>query len=52
MQFVLSEIDRYYNTQIADTRRKHAEADNPDLRNQKLSKDLEGLKKLRGAKYR
>jgi hypothetical protein len=52
MQFALSEIDGYYNTQIADTRRKHAAEDNPDLRQQKLSKDLEALRKLKGEKYR
>jgi hypothetical protein len=52
MQFALSEIDKNYNALIADTCRKHAEDDNPDLRQQKLSKDLEALGKLKGAKYR
>jgi hypothetical protein len=52
MQFALSEIDKNYNALIADTRRRHAEDDNPDLRRQKLSKDLEALRKLKGAKYR
>ena len=52
MQFALSEIDKNYNALIADTRRRHAEDDNPDLRQQKLSKDLEALGKLKGAKYR
>jgi hypothetical protein len=52
MQFALNEIDKNYNALIADTRRKHAEDDNPDLRQQKLSKDLEALRKLKGAKYR
>jgi hypothetical protein len=51
MQFVLSEIDKYYNIQITETRRKHTIDDNPDLRQQKLSKDFEALKKLKGAKY-
>jgi hypothetical protein len=52
MQIAFSEIDEYYNTQIADTRRKHAAEDNPDLRQKRISRELEGLKKLRGAKYR
>jgi hypothetical protein len=52
MQFTINEIDRYYNAEITETRRKHAVEDNPDLRQQKLSKDLEALKKLKGAKYR
>jgi hypothetical protein len=52
MQFVLSEIDNTYNNLIIETRRKHAAEDNPDLRHQKLSKDIESLTKLRGAKYR
>jgi hypothetical protein len=52
MQIALSEIDKTYNTLIADTRKKHAAEDNPDIRQQKLSKDLEALKKLKGAKYR
>jgi hypothetical protein len=51
-QIALSEIDKTYNTLIADTRKIHAAEDNPDIRQQKLSKDLEGLKKLKGAKYR
>jgi hypothetical protein len=37
MQYALSEIDKAYN---------------PDLRQQKLSKELEQLQKLKGAKYR
>ena len=52
IQFTIDEIDRYYNAEITETRRKHAVEDNPDLKQQKLSKDLEALKKLRGAKYR
>jgi hypothetical protein len=52
MQSACIEIDKHYNTAIADTRRKHTAEDNPDLKQQKLSKDLEALKKLKGAKYR
>jgi hypothetical protein len=52
MQFALSEIDKYYNTQITEIRRRHAVEDNPDLKQQKLSKDLEALHKLKGANYR
>jgi hypothetical protein len=52
MQIALSEIDKTYNALIADTRRKHAAEDNPDLKQQRLSKDLEALKKLKGANYR
>jgi hypothetical protein len=52
MQFALGEIDKNYNALIADTCRRHAEDDNADLRQQKLSKDLEALRKLKGAKYR
>jgi hypothetical protein len=51
MQFTINEIDRYYDNLIAETRRKHAAEDNPDLKQQKLSKDLEALRKLKGAKY-
>jgi len=52
MQIALSEIDKTYNALIADTRRKHAAEDNHDLKQQRLSKDLEALKKLKGANYR
>jgi hypothetical protein len=52
MGVALSEIDKHYNLQVIELRRKHAEADNPDLLGQKLSKDIEQLKKLKGAHYR
>jgi hypothetical protein len=52
MQIALSEIDKTYNALIADTRKKHAVEDNHDLRQQKLSKELEQLQKLKGVKYR
>jgi hypothetical protein len=52
MQYTLDTIDKNYNELLADTRKKHAVEDNPDLRQQKLSKDIESLKKLKGAKYR
>jgi hypothetical protein len=52
MQYTLSEIDKTYNNLITEIREKHAAEDNPDLRQQKLSKDLEALRKLKGAKYR
>jgi hypothetical protein len=51
MQFVFGEVHGYYNTQIAETRLKHSAEDNPDLKQQRLSKELEGLKKLKGARY-
>jgi hypothetical protein len=52
IQIALSEIDKTYNTLLADTRKKHAVEDNPDLKQQRLSRELEGLSKLKGAKYR
>jgi DNA repair exonuclease SbcCD ATPase subunit len=52
MQYALDTIDNTYNVLIADTRKKHAAEDNHDLRQQKLSKELEQLQKLKGAKYR
>jgi hypothetical protein len=52
MQYALDTIDNTYNVLIADTCKKHTAEDNHDLRQQKLSKDLEALKKLKGAKYR
>jgi hypothetical protein len=52
MQFILNEIDKYYNTAIIEIRRKHAEADNPILRGQKLSREIESLSKLKGANLR
>jgi rubrerythrin len=52
MQYTLSEIDKTNNNLITEIREKHAAEDNPDLRQQKLSKDLEALKKLKGEKYR
>jgi hypothetical protein len=52
MQFTINEIDKYYETKIAETRRKHTANDNPNLKQQKLANELEGLKKLKGAKYR
>jgi hypothetical protein len=52
MQFALDTIDKNYNGLIADTRRKHAADDNPDLRQQRLSKELESLKQLKGEKLR
>jgi hypothetical protein len=52
LQFTINEIDRYYETKIAETRHKHAAEDNPYLKQQKLSKDLEALHKLKGANYR
>jgi hypothetical protein len=52
IQFTLNEIDKTYNALIADTRKKHAAEDNRDLRQQKLSKELEQLQKLKGVKYR
>jgi hypothetical protein len=52
MSFVLSEIDNYYNAKIQETRRKHIDSDNQDLKQQRISRELEGLNKLRGAKYR
>jgi hypothetical protein len=51
LQFTINEIDRYYNTQKAETIHKHAAEDNPTLRNQRLSKEIEGLQKLKGAHY-
>jgi hypothetical protein len=51
MQFVLDEIDKHYNIQISDTRRKHAQEDNPTLKQERLSKELEQLQRLKGAKY-
>jgi hypothetical protein len=52
IQQALDEVDKYYSVAINETRRKHAQEDNPTLRNQKLSKEIESLSKLRGAKYR
>jgi hypothetical protein len=52
MQSAFIEIDKHFNAAINETRRKHAEADNPDLKHQKLSKDIENLKKLKGVNYR
>jgi hypothetical protein len=52
MKQTFDTIDEYYNAVIIETRRKHAAEDNPDLRNQKISKDLQQLQKLKGAKYR
>jgi hypothetical protein len=52
IQYALDTIDNTYNVLIADTRKKHAAEDNHDLRQQKLSKELEQLQKLKGAKYR
>jgi hypothetical protein len=52
MKQTLDTIDEYYNTAITDTRKKHAAEDNHDLRQQKLSRELEALSKLKGAKYR
>jgi hypothetical protein len=52
MQYARDTIDNTYNVLIADTCKKHTAEDNHDLRQQKLSKDLEALKKLKGAKYR
>jgi DNA repair exonuclease SbcCD ATPase subunit len=52
MQYALDTIDNTYNVLITDTRKKHVAEDNHDLRQQKLSKDLEALKRLKGAKYR
>jgi hypothetical protein len=52
MKQTLNTIDEYYNTAITDTRKKHAAEDNHDLRQQKLSRELEALSKLKGAKYR
>jgi hypothetical protein len=51
MQQALNEVDKYYNAQISETRRRHAQEDNPTLRNQRLSKEIEGLQKLKGAHY-
>jgi hypothetical protein len=52
MKQTFDTIDEYYNAVIIETRRKHAAEDNPDLKQQKLSKELEALSKLKGAKYR
>jgi hypothetical protein len=52
MKQTLDNIYEYYNTAITDTRKKHAAEDNHDLRQQKLSRELEALSKLKGAKYR
>jgi hypothetical protein len=52
MQYTLDTINKVYNEFLADTRKKHAVEDNPDLKQQKLSKDLQALHKLKGAKYR
>jgi hypothetical protein len=52
MQSAFIEIDKFYNAAINEARRKHAEADNLNLKHQKLSKDIENLKKLKGEKYR
>jgi hypothetical protein len=52
MQLTLNEIDKTYNALIADTRPKHAADDNPTLKQQRLSRELEGLSILKGAKYR
>jgi hypothetical protein len=52
MKQTLDTIDEYYNTAIADTRKKHTVEDNPDLKQQRLAKELQSLSKLKGAKYR
>ena len=50
MQLAISEVNKNYNELIVVTRKRHAEEDNLDLRRQKISKQIESLKKLKGAK--
>lgn len=50
-QFTIDEIDRYYNNLISNTKRRHIAEDNPDENQKRISKEIEQLRKLKGAKY-